>query len=79
MRDTLAKEITDWLNSPERAAQIDAARYLAGKHDILTRERRIIGKDGRLEALKNLPNNLCPFSRKTRRNGAGICEINTCK
>jgi hypothetical protein len=53
----LAREITGWLHSPERAAQVAAARYLDGKHDILARERRVIGRGGQLEACRNLPNN----------------------
>ncbi|MDR0293091.1 MAG: phage portal protein [Oscillospiraceae bacterium] len=57
MRDYIEKEIQAWLRSPERAAQITAARYLAGKHDILTRERRVIGRGGQLETSRNLPNN----------------------
>jgi SPP1 family phage portal protein len=57
MNDYLAREIGDWLNSPGRTAQIDAARYLSGKHDILARERRVIGRGGQLETARNLPNN----------------------
>jgi SPP1 family phage portal protein len=57
MQEYLAKEITGWLDSPGRAAQITAARYLTGKHDILTRQRQVIGKGGSLETSRNLPNN----------------------
>jgi SPP1 family phage portal protein len=57
LQNYLAREITDWLGSPERAAQIAAARYLEGKHDILARERRVIGRGGQLETARNLPNN----------------------
>ena len=57
MLDYLAREAAAWLDSPRRAAQIAAARYLAGKHDILTRERRVIGRGGQLEVSRNLPNN----------------------
>ena len=32
-------------------------KYFDGKHDILFRERTVIGKDGELEVVKNLPNN----------------------
>jgi SPP1 family phage portal protein len=55
--DYLAREIGDWLNSPKRTGQIAAARYLEGKHDILTRERRVIGRGGQSEVCRNLPNN----------------------
>ncbi|MCL2004482.1 MAG: phage portal protein [Oscillospiraceae bacterium] len=57
MRNYLEREIRQWLHSPGRAAQIAAARYLEGKHDILARERRVIGRGGQLEAARNLPNN----------------------
>ncbi|MDR0326309.1 MAG: phage portal protein [Oscillospiraceae bacterium] len=57
MQDYLAREAVAWLVSPERAAQLAAARYLAGKHDILARERRVIGRGGQLETSRNLPNN----------------------
>ncbi len=32
-------------------------RYFKGKHDILLRERTVIGADGELEKVDNLPNN----------------------
>lgn len=57
MLEFIARETIDWLRSPGRAAQISAARYLAGQHDILTRQRSVIGRDGRLETARNLPNN----------------------
>ena len=57
MQEYLAREIVAWLGSPEREEQVAAARYLAGKHDILARERRVIGRGGQLEAARNLPNN----------------------
>jgi SPP1 family phage portal protein len=57
MQDYLAKEITQWLDSPGRAEQIAAAKYLMGRHDILNRQRQVIGKGGTLETSRNLPNN----------------------
>jgi len=57
MQDYLAKEITQWLTSPGRADQIAAAHYLEGRHDILFRQRQVIGKGGVLETSRNLPNN----------------------
>ena len=36
---------------------IDGERYYEGNHDILKRKRTIIGEDGKLEVVENLPNN----------------------
>ena len=36
---------------------INGERYFEGKHDILSRQRTVIGKNGDLEIVKNLPNN----------------------
>ena len=57
MQDYLAREITQWLSSPGREEQIAAARYLMGQHDVLGRQRQVIGKGGSLEISRNLPNN----------------------
>lgn len=38
-------------------AQIKGRLYYEGEHDILYRKRMMIGKDGKLEAVENLPNN----------------------
>lgn len=50
-------EIQKWKNSPARLAQIRGQMYYEGIHDILFRERTVIGEDGTLETVKNLPNN----------------------
>lgn len=52
----LQAEILNWLNSEERKEQLTAAKYYEGKHDILSRQREVIGVDGSLEPVNNLPN-----------------------
>ena len=49
--------IHHWKFSPKRLMQIDGERYYNGDHDILMRKRTVIGKDGELVEVKNLPNN----------------------
>ena len=49
--------LNSWLNSPERKEQYSAEDYYAGKHDILNRERTMIGAGGELEVITNVPNN----------------------
>lgn len=49
--------IRDWVNSPLRNYQIMGERYYMGDHDILQKKRTILGSDGKLEELTNLPNN----------------------
>lgn len=51
----LEKEIEKWKNSPIRKDMIVAERYYQGDQDILYRARMVIGKDGKLEVAKNLP------------------------
>lgn len=48
--------IGQWLNSPQRKEVLTGRRYYDGFHDILTRERLVIGASGALEPVKNLPN-----------------------
>ena len=36
---------------------LDGEKYYAGGHDILSRVRTVIGEDGELTEVKNLPNN----------------------
>lgn len=50
-------ELLRWKNSPKRFAMIDGERYHKGDHDVLARQRTVIGKDGRPEPVHNLPNN----------------------
>ena len=53
----LEREIARWLESPERGWQIDGERYYDGEHDILQRKRMVIGENGALTEVKNIPNN----------------------
>ena len=52
-----ALELKEWLASPKRRDQIAGDDYYRGKHDILFRKRQIIGEDGKLQTVENLPNN----------------------
>jgi predicted metal-dependent hydrolase len=49
-------EIQKWRYSKERKAQLTAERYYRGEHDILKRKRTVIGVDGKLQEVENLPN-----------------------
>lgn len=49
--------ITNWISSPARIEQLDGERYYQGNHDILNKKRMVLGKDGELVEVKNLPNN----------------------
>jgi len=53
----LEREIAKWKRSPKRKAMIIGEKYYQGEHDILTRKRTVIGKDGLLQEVENLPNN----------------------
>lgn len=53
----IVKEINRFKQSQRRKEMLDGEKYFDGCHDILTRERTVIGKDGELEVVKNLPNN----------------------
>jgi SPP1 family phage portal protein len=45
-------------SSPKlRRNQITGERYYSGQHDILTRKRTVIGENGKIETVKNVPNN----------------------
>lgn len=52
-----AAEIKEWKDSTRRKDQFIGDLYYAGKHDILNRERTVIGTDGTLQTVNNLPNN----------------------
>jgi len=56
-REFLEKEIAAWKNSPQRIMQIKGSLYYDGEHDILKRKRTMIGENGQLEVVENLPNN----------------------
>ena len=53
----LELEIAKWKRSPNRKNMITGEKYYVGKHDILKRKRTVIGKDGLLQEVENLPNN----------------------
>lgn len=50
-------EINRFLVSKRRKDMIDGENYFRGKHDILNRKRTMIGEDGKLAVVDNLPNN----------------------
>lgn len=50
-------EISRWKFSPARKEMLAGERYYDGFHDILSRNRTVIGEGGELEVVKNLPNN----------------------
>lgn len=56
-KEFLEKEIAKWKGSPQRIMQIKGSLYYDNDHDILKRKRTIIGADGKLEVVENLPNN----------------------
>ena len=49
--------IKEWLDSPNRAEQLQAEQYYDGNHDILRREKKVIGADGNLVTIHNVANN----------------------
>ena len=53
----IVKEINNFKISQRRKEMLDGEKYYAGKHDILSRKRTVIGENGELEEVKNLPNN----------------------
>jgi SPP1 family phage portal protein len=50
-------ELLRWKQSRERNEMLEGERYYNGEHDILKRKRTVIGKDGKLQEVDNLPNN----------------------
>lgn len=53
----LEQEILKWKRSPQRMMQIKGSLYYDNDHDILKRKRTMIGDDGKLQIVENLPNN----------------------
>jgi SPP1 family phage portal protein len=53
----ILNEINQFKLSKRRKGMLDGEKYYIGIHDILSRKRTVIGKDGELEEVKNLPNN----------------------
>jgi SPP1 family phage portal protein len=56
-KNFLESEIEEWLCSKIRQMQITGEQYYQGNHDILQRQRTVIGPDGNLIPVSNLPNN----------------------
>ncbi|MBA9087482.1 SPP1 family phage portal protein [Fontibacillus solani] len=50
-------EIQRFKVSRRRKDMLDGERYHEGKHDILSKKRTIIGENGEVEVVENLPNN----------------------
>ena len=46
-----------WLKSKTREEQLLAEKYYSGDHDILKREKKVIGADGQLVTIDNVANN----------------------
>ena len=49
--------LRQWLESKERNEQLLAEKYYDGDHDILQREKKVIGADGQLVTIQNVANN----------------------
>ena len=49
--------LSQWLKSPLREEQLLAESYYDGDHDILRREKKVIGADGNLTKITNVANN----------------------
>ena len=56
-KEFLEKEIMKWKTSPHRIMQIKGSLYYDNEHDILKRKRTMIGEDGKLQVVENLPTN----------------------
>lgn len=56
-KEFLAREIEKWKSSPKRKLMITGEKYYHGEHDILKKERTVIGENGELVKVNNLPNN----------------------
>lgn len=53
----LENVLRKWLDSPLRNEQLLAEKYYDGDHDILRREKKVIGADGQLITINNVANN----------------------
>jgi SPP1 family phage portal protein len=54
--EIIESELMTWFDCPQRKLMITGDRYYHGDQDILKRERMVIGEDGELERVNNLPN-----------------------
>ncbi len=61
-----ASEIISWQGGEIRAKMLLGKEYYEGNHDILKRKRTAIGRDGNVEEVKNLPNNIVIDNRFAR-------------
>lgn len=55
-KDFIELELNRWKKSKQRQNMLIGERYYNYDHDILKRKRTVIGKDGELTEVKNLPN-----------------------
>ena len=55
--NNIINEIKEFMASQKRKNMILGELYYDGKHEILKRKRQVIGADGKLEDIDNLPNN----------------------
>lgn len=53
----ITREIRKFKVSKKRHDMVTGEKYYKGEHDILSRQRTVIGADGKLQAVDNLPNN----------------------
>lgn len=53
--EVIAREIDKWLLSQDRAQMVTGEKYYRGDHDILREKRTVIGDDGKLKEVDNLP------------------------
>ena len=53
----IVNEINQFKTSKKRTGMLDGEKYYMGIHDILSRKRTVIGENGELQEVKNLPNN----------------------
>ncbi|SDR82239.1 phage portal protein, SPP1 family [Paenibacillaceae bacterium GAS479] len=57
LQQIIEQEISDWRRSVQRRDMLDGQRYYRMKHDILLRNRTIIGEGGRQVAAANMADN----------------------
>lgn len=56
-KEVIEMDIKKWKSSEERREMLTGKKYYQGYHDILNRKRTVIGRDGVLTEVTNLPNN----------------------
>lgn len=56
-KEFLEVELAKWRHSKHREEALCGEAYYNGDHDILRRKRQVIGEDGKLKDVYNLPNN----------------------